>query len=32
MSDHKGAALIYPRLTDAETLIAGKGYDYEFLH
>ena len=27
MSDHKGAALIYPMLPDAETLIADKGYD-----
>ena len=27
MSDHKGAALIYPILPDAETLIADKGYD-----
>jgi transposase len=27
MSDHKGAALIYPLLPDAETLIADKGYD-----
>lgn len=27
MSDHKGAALIYPVLPDAETLIADKGYD-----
>jgi hypothetical protein len=27
MSDHKGAALIYPMLPDAETLIANKGYD-----
>ncbi len=27
MSDHKGAALIYPVLPDAETLIANKGYD-----
>ena len=27
MSDLKGAALIYPMLPDAETLIADKGYD-----
>ena len=27
MSDHKGAALIYPMLPDAETIIADKGYD-----
>jgi transposase len=27
MSDHKGAALIYPMLPEAETLIADKGYD-----
>ncbi len=27
MSDHKGAALIYPMLPDAETPIADKGYD-----
>jgi transposase len=27
MSDHKGPALIYPMLPDAETLIADKGYD-----
>ena len=27
MSDHKGAALIYPMLPDAETTIADKGYD-----
>lgn len=27
MSDHQGAALIYPMLPDAETLIADKGYD-----
>src|SRR5262245_55850616 len=27
MSDHNGAALIYPMLPDAETLIADKGYD-----
>jgi transposase len=27
MSDHKGAALIYPMLPDAETIIAEKGYD-----
>ena len=27
MSDHKGAALIYPMQPDAETLIADKGYD-----
>ena len=27
MSDHKGAALIYPMLPDAETLIADKGHD-----
>ena len=27
MSDHKGAALIYPMLPDAATLIADKGYD-----
>jgi transposase len=27
MSDHKGAALIYPMLPGAETLIADKGYD-----
>ncbi len=27
MSDHKGAALIYPMLPDAETFIADKGYD-----
>jgi transposase len=27
MSDYKGAALIYPMLPDAETLIADKGYD-----
>ena len=27
MSDHKGAALIYPMLPDAETLIADRGYD-----
>lgn len=27
MSDHKGAALIYPMLPDAETLIADKSYD-----
>jgi hypothetical protein len=27
MSDHKGAALIYPMLPDAETLIADKDYD-----
>ncbi len=30
MSDHKGAALIYPMLPDAETLIADKGYDSAF--
>jgi transposase len=27
MSDHKGAALIYPMLPEAETLIADKSYD-----
>jgi len=27
MSDHKGAALIYPMPPGAETLIADKGYD-----
>jgi IS5 family transposase len=27
MSDHQGAALIYPMLPDAETIIADKGYD-----
>jgi transposase len=27
LSDHKGAALIYPMLPDAETIIADKGYD-----
>ncbi len=27
MSDHRGAALIYPKLPDAQTLIADKGYD-----
>ena len=27
MSDHKGAALIYPMLPHAATLIADKGYD-----
>ena len=27
MSDHRGAALIYHLLPDAETLIADKGYD-----
>jgi transposase len=27
MSDHKGAALIYPTLPDAQTLIVDKGYD-----
>jgi transposase len=27
MSDHKRAALIYPMLRDAETLIADEGYD-----
>jgi hypothetical protein len=27
MSDHKGAALIYPMLPDAETVNADKGYD-----
>lgn len=27
MSDHKGAAPIYPMLPEAETLIADKGYD-----
>jgi hypothetical protein len=27
MSDHKGAAVIYPMLPDAETIIADKGYD-----
>jgi transposase len=27
MSDHKGAALIYPMLPAAETLIDDKGYD-----
>lgn len=27
MSDHKGAALIYPMPPEAETLIADKGYD-----
>lgn len=27
MSDHKGAAMIYPVLPDADTLIADKGYD-----
>ena len=27
MSDHKGAALIYSKLPNAQTLIADKGYD-----
>jgi len=27
MSDHKGAAMIYPVLPDADTLTADKGYD-----
>ena len=27
MSDHMGAALIYPMLPDAGTIIADKGYD-----
>ena len=27
MSEHKGAALIYPMLPHAATLIADKGYD-----
>jgi transposase len=27
LSDHKGAALIYPMLPDAETIIVDKGYD-----
>jgi len=27
LGDHKGAALIYPMLPDAETIIAEKGYD-----
>ena len=30
MSDHKGAALIYPMLPDAETIIADKGYGRSF--
>ena len=31
MSDHKGAALIYPMLPGAATLIADKGYDSDAL-
>lgn len=27
MSDHRGAALIYPNLPNAQTLIGDKGYD-----
>jgi len=27
LGDHKGAAVIYPMLPDAETIIADKGYD-----
>ena len=32
MSDHKGAALIYPMLPDAGTIIADKGYGSEVMH
>jgi hypothetical protein len=27
MSDHTGAKILYPTLTDADALIADKGYD-----